>query len=241
MAEPTGFARLDSLLGGGLGGGAITDVYGPAGSGKTQLAKQAAAACLARGGSAVLVDTTGKFRPARVLAMLRAAGAPASALERLGVVRATSVAEQAAAVAPISGGGADLAIVDSVTDLFSLEYGREAQVPEKNELFMAHMRDLARLALRRSIPVLVTNMVREFGGVERENLQASIRQFAHARVRLSGAGPRRLGTVTLPGSSAGFAYRVGEAGLCDDPAQDIYLAARARAAEWRGYSTLYPC
>jgi len=221
MAEPTGFARLDALLGGGLGGGAITDVYGPAGSGKTQLAKQAAAACLARGGSAVLVDTTGKFRPARVLAMLRAAGSPASALERLGVVRATSVAEQAAAVAPISDGGADLAIVDSVTDLFSLEYGREAQVPEKNELFMAHMRDLARLALSRSIPVLVTNRVRELGGVERETLQASIRQFAHARVRLSGAGSCRLGTVTLPGSSAGFAYRVGEAGLCDDPAQDI--------------------
>ena len=221
MALPTGFAKLDSILGGGLGGGAITDVYGPAGSGKTQLAKQAAAACLARGGSAVLVDTTGKFRPARLLAMMAAAGAPRSALARLGVVRATSVSEQAAAVGTISSGGADLAIVDSVTDLFSLEYGREAQIPEKNELFMAHMRDLARLALDRSIPVLVTNMVREFGGVERENLQAAMRQFAHARVRLSATGPRRSGAVALPGASARFAYLIGEAGLCEDPAQDI--------------------
>ncbi|MDD9813073.1 MAG: hypothetical protein OXU37_02185 [Thaumarchaeota archaeon] len=221
MALPTGFAKLDSILGGGLGGGAITDVYGPAGSGKTQLAKQAAAACLARGGSAVLVDTTGKFRPARLLAMMAAAGARRPALARLGVVRATSVAEQAAAVGQIRASAADLAIVDSATDLFSLEYGREAQIPKKNELFMGHMRDLARLALDRSIPVLVTNMVREFGGVERENLQAAMRQFAHARVRLSAAGPRRTGAVSLPGASARFAYRIGEAGLCEDPAQDI--------------------
>lgn len=221
MAEPTGFARLDALLGGGLGAGAITDVYGPAASGKTQLAKQAAAACLARGGSAVLVDTTGKFMPARLLAMLGAIGAPPRALARLGVVRATSVSEQAAAVGTIAAAGADLAIVDSVSDLFSLEYGREAQVPEKNGLFMAHMRDLASLALRQSMPVLVTNMVRGFDGEERENLQAAIRQFAHARVRLSAAGPGRTGTVTLPGTSARFAYRIGEAGLCDDPAQDI--------------------
>lgn len=221
MAEPTGFARLDAILGGGLGAGAITDVYGPAGSGKTQLAKQAAAACLARGGSAVLVDTTGKFRPSRLLAMLGALGAPRAALARLGVIRATSVSEQAAAVGAIASAGADLAIVDSVSDLFSLEYGREAQVPEKNGLFMAHMRDLASLALRRPMPVLVTNMVREFDGVERENLQAAIRQFAHARVRLSGAGPGRTGTVALPGAVARFAYRIGEAGLCDDPDQDI--------------------
>lgn len=221
MAEPTGFARLDALLGGGLGAGAITDVYGPAGSGKTQLAKQAAAACLARGGSAVLVDTTGKFRPARLLGMLAAIGAPRSALARLGVARVRSVSEQAAAVSAIASGGADLAIVDSVSDLFSLEYGRDAQVPEKNGLFMEHMRDLAAVALRQSVPVLVTNMVRGFDGVERENLQAAIRQFAHARVRLSAAGPGRTGTVTLPGMSARFAYRIGEAGLCDDPAQDI--------------------
>ena len=76
MALPTGFAKLDSILGGGLGGGAITDVYGPAGSGKTQLAKQAAAACLARGGSAVLDDKTGKFRPGRRRGPAPRAGAP---------------------------------------------------------------------------------------------------------------------------------------------------------------------
>ena len=221
LGEPTGFTRLDSLLGGGLGAGAITDVYGAAGCGKTQLVKQAAASCLARGRRVAMVDTTGKFRPERVLAMLRAMGCADGALGRLDVIRATGASEQAASTAALASSGASLVIIDSASDLFSLEYGREAQIPEKNSLFMVYMRGLADLALRLSIPVVITNMIREFDGVERENLQASIRQFAHARIRLSRTGGRYSGSVMLPGRTLAFGYRIGEAGLCDGAAQDI--------------------
>ncbi|MFZ0222396.1 MAG: ATPase domain-containing protein, partial [Candidatus Nitrosopolaris sp.] len=37
MRLPTGCKSLDNLLGGGIEAGVITQVYGPPGSGKTQL------------------------------------------------------------------------------------------------------------------------------------------------------------------------------------------------------------
>ena len=212
---PTGHDTLDSLLGGGIRGGAITDIFGPAGSGKTQLAKQLAARALASGGSVFFVDTTGKFRAGRVLEMVRASGGDPGSLERLGVMRATSSSEQNAALGDAARSGAVLVIVDSVSDLYSFEYGREDQLGLKNSLFMAHMRDLAGLAVRLGVPVVITNMIRTFDGTERENLQAAVRQFAHARIRLSGAAGGFSGDVARPGAGGPFSYVIGAAGLTD--------------------------
>lgn len=207
---PTGFGPLDDLLGGGILPSIITDIYGAAGTGKTQLALQTAAGCIGSGGRAVFLDTTGKFRPERLAGMLGGD----SKLDSLWVVRATSSFEQHGALDAISSKDADLVIVDSASDLYSFEYGREGQLQLKNTLFMEHMHALSSLAVKLCIPVIVTNMIREFDQIEKENLQPAMRQLAHARIRLSKQNEKYRGTLMLPGRTSQFEYELGPSGLC---------------------------
>lgn len=216
---PTGFAKLDSLLGGGVRPSAITDIYGAAGTGKTQLVMQIAANCIVSGGSVFFIDTTGKFRPERTLEILQGID-PEALLDSLYVLRVTSTSEQSAALSTLYSQRPDLVIIDSASDLYSFEYGREAQSPMKNSLFMEYMHSLSNVALSLNIPVVITNMIREFDSIERENMQPAIRQFTHARIRLSKVESHYMGTLTLPRKTIEFTYDLGTAGLCE-PSQTI--------------------
>ena len=94
-------AALDRLLGGGIARGQLTEVCGPPGVGKTQLALQAALdAAIPRafggaGGEALIVDSEGSVLPERAAAMAQALSRH---LRRV-VSRAEAAAEAAAAVA----------------------------------------------------------------------------------------------------------------------------------------------
>ncbi len=72
----TGSSGFDILLGGGLPVSSITDVYGAAGTGKTQFAFQnAIMTCQKMGNpsgnpSVVFVDCTGSFRPERLVEII---------------------------------------------------------------------------------------------------------------------------------------------------------------------------
>ena len=50
---------LDSLLGGGIESGSITEIYGEAGTGKTNFCLQAARECSANGGKVAYIDSEG--------------------------------------------------------------------------------------------------------------------------------------------------------------------------------------
>lgn len=67
----TGCAPLDQLLGGGLvaDGGALYEISGPAGAGKTQVAMQVCAAAARAGGSAIYACTEGAPPMARLAAL----------------------------------------------------------------------------------------------------------------------------------------------------------------------------
>src|SRR3989344_8377378 len=52
---------LDKLLDGGIEKGVVTNVYGPAGSGKSNIAICAALKCVVDGKKVVYVDTEGSF------------------------------------------------------------------------------------------------------------------------------------------------------------------------------------
>lgn len=56
---PTGCGALDDLLGGGFERGTVTQLYGPPGSGKTNVALSAAVETAATGGAALIIDTEG--------------------------------------------------------------------------------------------------------------------------------------------------------------------------------------
>jgi len=61
---PSGCTPIDDLIGGGFEHGIITEVYGEAGSGKTNLAIQLAIACAKQGKKTIFIDTEG-FSPDR--------------------------------------------------------------------------------------------------------------------------------------------------------------------------------
>ena len=209
----TGFVQLDSILGGGIRSSAITDVFGAAGTGKTQLVKQIATRCILDGGSVFFVDTMGTFRPERVYEMIQNTNGDLQTLENIDVLRATSSSEQLCALEILEKKHTDLVIIDSVSDLYSFEYGRESQIFVKNLLFMEYMHKLSALALRLDVPIVITNMIRTFDGVERENLQPAIRQFAHVRIGLSKNDNSYSGNVVIPGKITGFAYTINSMGL----------------------------
>src|SRR5215472_8492135 len=70
---PTGCKSLDNLLNGGIEAGVITQVYGPPGSGKTQLC-HTLCVMLPSNYNAIYIDTEGSFRPERIQAIVKARG-----------------------------------------------------------------------------------------------------------------------------------------------------------------------
>jgi RecA/RadA recombinase len=70
---PTGCKSLANLLDGGIEAGVITQVYGPPGSGKTQLC-HTLCVMLPSDYGAIYIDTEGSFRPERIQEIANARG-----------------------------------------------------------------------------------------------------------------------------------------------------------------------
>ena len=123
----TGLPGLDKGLGGGLQIGALTEIVGPAGLGKTQFCMAAAAAAAAASGPGELVlyiDAERKLVPSRLVEIARARGldgsAPASALlERVLVLSPNDLPELLGRLQTLDVGATPLAliVVDSVAQL----------------------------------------------------------------------------------------------------------------------------
>lgn len=205
----TGVDALDKFLGGSLPRGMILDVYGPGGSGKTQILLQVSAAAAEAGHHVAYIDTTGSFRPERVLEMCRSPGT--AVLERMGVFRTTSVSEQTGSLRRL-GDGISVLVVDNVTDLFIYEYPGDRRAFARSHLLMSHMSELSRLALAKNIPVVVSNMVRHIGDLELESMGRAIDLFTHVKLHLSGH-PEWIALCSRLGAQARFAYSLGRSGV----------------------------
>ena len=231
----TGLEEVDRVLQGGLRGG-IVDVYGAPATGKTQLALQVTKNCISSGGTVLFQDTTGEFRPERLLEMLDAGGLDHGLLESVAVSRVTNSVEQQMALEIMDPADYSLLIIDDITDLFSFDYFRGPQVVKKNRLFVRYMMRLSRLSLENDLSLLVTNTVRSIKFQEQETMARAMDLFTHVKIHLSadvqdrrtGDGPRdipktaRRGTVMLPGVRSEFCYSISTAGLEHDarPAGD---------------------
>lgn len=189
----TGSKAIDSLLGGGVRTGMVTDVYGESGSGKSQLCFTLCANCARDGGSAMFVDTAGTFRPERIVEI---AGTP-DALDRITFVRALNTYDQAGAVKRIMDTGPRLVILDTLTSLFSAEYSG----PARHLAVMKHLHELALVAINAGCAVVVTNMVRNapitvvdqagrnvaqavVPSQQREYLGSSVSIYSHVKIKL---------------------------------------------------------
>ncbi len=205
MRIATGSEALDALLEGGIRTGMLTDIYGPSGSGKSQLCFTLGAKCASSGNKVLFIDTAGTFRPERISEI---AGSR-DVLDDITVVRALNSEDQIAALDRAIDLDATLVVVDSLTTLFSVEYSG----PSRHLAVMSHMHALALLAIRARCAVVATNMIRavpqeNHKGIEREYLSSTISIHAHIRLKFeieNAAKSSYRATIVQPlGGSARF-------------------------------------
>jgi DNA repair protein RAD51 len=211
----TGIKKLDEILGGGIRGGLITDIFGASSTGKTQLVLQIVTESLVDGGKIFYLDTTGDFRPERLVELLRARNLDHTCLDRITVGRPTNTKEQMDAISAIYAGDFSLVVIDNVTDLFSFEYSKEEQLLEKTTQFAKHMRDLATAAITRRIPIITVNMIRKIDQTERENMDSVISIFTHVKIKLAKKDSVYEGMVISNSSKDQFLYKITKEGLVE--------------------------
>jgi DNA repair protein RadB len=160
---PTGCAPVDELLGGGFERGAVTQLYGPPASGKTNLALSAAVEVAAGGGTALYIDTEGlSVDRLEQLASARAEGdvSVGEIASRIIITDALDFGEQEEAVRDAAefAGSADLIVLDSSTGFYRLERddGDEGATLRAVTRQVTHLLSLAR---KHDLAVVITNQV----------------------------------------------------------------------------------
>jgi len=212
----TGLKKLDQFLGGGIKGGLITDISGQSSTGKTQLAFQICINALKNGKEILFQDTTGEFRPERLVEMLKIRKLDPILLDKIKVGRITNSIQQLEYLSKITANDFSLIVIDNATDLFSFEYSKKEQSFEKHLAFMKYMQNLASIAINTKIPIVVTNIIRSFNEHEQENLEKSIGMFTHVKIKLKKNTDGFLCQVVSPFINKKFQYNMTSNGLTDE-------------------------
>jgi DNA repair protein RAD51 len=212
----TGIKKLDNYLGGGIKGGIITDIFGASGTGKTQLTMQISINSLLNGNQVLFQDTTGQFRPERMLDLIKIRNLETNLLDRVKVGRVTNSSEQIQFLSKIKDQDFSLVVIDNVSDLFSFEYGKEEQNLEKNVTFMQYMHELSLISIQKKLPIVVTNIIRKIDDLEIENLDKSISMFTHMKIKLSKIG-KKYSCEIFPSflEKKEFPYQITKEGLIE--------------------------
>ena len=158
-----GSYELNKWLYGGYEKDIITTVYGPAGSGKTNLCLIVAVSQAKKGNKVIYVDTEGGFSLERIKQL--AGSDYEKVLENILILKPTKFSEQQQAFFQLLKEikeGISLIVIDGMTMLYRLELAeakqeKESKVREINSELARQMRILAEIARKKNIPVLVTN------------------------------------------------------------------------------------
>ena len=153
---------LNKWLFGGYEKDIITTIYGPAGSGKTNLCILAAVSQAKKGNKVVFVDTEGGFSIDR----FKQISGEEDILKNLLLLKPTNFNEQKKSFDILlktikSDKQVSLIIVDSMTMLYRLELSEkeENKIKELNSELSKQLRTLAEIARNRNIPVIITNQI----------------------------------------------------------------------------------
>lgn len=149
---------IDSLLGGGVRSGMLTDIYGQSGSGKSQICFTLCVNYIKSSAQAdriMFVDTAGTFRPERIVE-IAGDSMNSNILNKIIYIRALSTVDQANAIRLISSLTPKLIILDSATSLFSGEFKGMA----RHLALMKYLHQVSLNAIRFDCAIVMTNMVR---------------------------------------------------------------------------------
>ena len=212
----TGLLKLDNFLSGGIPNGVIVDIFGGNGTGKTQLLLQLSINSIKNGGNVLYLDTTGGFRPERILEIQKKFNIDFNLLDKITVSRITNTFEQINSIKNFQENNFSLIVIDNVTDLFSYEYKNNESIFEKNSLFMKYMHELSFYAITNKIPIVITNMIRNMDGKEVENMANAIDLFTHIKIHLFKNSSIFNGEIYSPFNKESFSYEITTLGLSDE-------------------------
>ncbi|HJM79048.1 MAG TPA: ATPase domain-containing protein [Nitrosopumilus sp.] len=212
----TGLKKIDNFLLGGIPDGIIVDIFGGNGSGKTQLLLQILINCVKNGGNVLFLDTTGGFRPERILEIQKNSNFEINLLDQITVSRITNTSEQINSIKTFKEKNFSLIVIDNVTDLFSYEYKNNSSVFKKNSLFMKYMHDLSFYAIDHKIPIVVTNMIRNMDDKESEHMANAIDLFTHIKIHLFKNSSEFHGEIYTPFNKESFSYTITTSGVSSD-------------------------
>lgn len=155
---PTGCQGLDRLLGGGVESGIVTQLYGEAGTGKTNIVIQLTVQAVSRGFRVVFIDTEG-FSPDR-FKQIAGSGAKEIA-SKIMIFEPLSLEQQHTSIreaSKIAGKDLGLVVLDSATSLYRvlLESDDNRQVRRLLSLQLGELQEISR---RHRVPVVITNQV----------------------------------------------------------------------------------
>ncbi|NPV62554.1 MAG: DNA repair and recombination protein RadB [Methanotrichaceae archaeon] len=155
---PSGCQNLDRLLGGGFEAGVVTELYGEAGSGKTNIVLQLSVQAVARGLRCIFIDTEG-FSVER-FSQIAGEGAKEIA-SKIIIFEPLNLEQQHAAIREshkIAGRDLGLVVLDSATSLYRVQLESEdsRQVRRTLSLQLSELQEIAR---KHRIPVVITNQV----------------------------------------------------------------------------------
>jgi DNA repair protein RadB len=232
----TGCKSIDELLGGGFESGTVTQLYGEAGSGKTNICLQMAVRCVRQGESVIIIDSEG-LSTERFVQIARAHMEEGEELERLAakiiLYQPQTFEQQTSCIREIDTvikekegkSGVGLVILDSATLFYRLELDDDRSMHLRRVLAnqIMHLLELAR---QYDLVVIITNQVytdiengklRPTGGSALEHLSKVIVQLE----KVAGAMGKRRATLkkhrSMPEETSCTFFLTGR-GVEDSPA-----------------------
>lgn len=192
----TGTAVIDWLLEGGYDKGIITTIYGPAGSGKTNLLLLCIANSV-KGQKVIYVDTEGSFSLTRFKQICHDYK---KALEKIIFLKPTKFREQEAAINKLSSllkKDIGAIFVDTITMLYRAELKEDGN-RDLNNALVSQMRSLLEIARKHNIPVITTTQVyADFENKDQVKLVGGniVKNISKCLVELKKSGANRVAVI----------------------------------------------
>ena len=230
----TGSQKLDEFLYGGVETGAITELFGAFGSGKSQLCMQLAVnAQVILKGNVIFIDTESTFRPERVVDMSQ--GQNLDPAEVLNGIKKCKVYNSGHLEQIIENLGffvkeynAKLVIVDSIIALHRGEYQGRGTLADRQQKIGAILNRLLRIAEINNIAVVMTNQITTspdtfFGDPNKPTGGNIIGHAATYRLYIKKAGRiRKAKMIDSPYHEEGECpFKIVKAGITDVSAADM--------------------
>ncbi len=160
---------LNKFLFGGYETDIITTIYGPGGSGKTNLCILVAVSQAKKGNKVIYVDTEGGFSVARVEQILGKPEEVENVLKNIFLLKPTNFKEQEEAFGQllkhVKKEDISLIVVDSIAMLYRLELGdaikskEDEKIRQVNRNLAGQLRQLNEISRKQQIPMIITNQV----------------------------------------------------------------------------------